>query len=60
MRNSRDHHHNTTDNTKPVFPLLSRDGMWYYYDSMGQAPGFEQNPTHHMSRHTFCVQMISL
>ena len=51
--------YNTTDDTKPVFPLLSRDSMWYHYNSMGKILGFERNLTHHQARHTFCVQMIS-
>ena len=51
--------YNTIDDTKPVFPLLSRDSMWYHYNSMGKALGFERNLTHHQARHTFCVQMIS-
>ena len=51
--------YNTTDDTKPVFPLLSRDSMWYHYHSMGKALGIERNLTHHQARHTFCVQMIS-
>ena len=51
--------YNTTDDTKPVFPLPIRDVLWYEVHSIGNALEFEENLSHHQSRHTFGTLLIS-
>ena len=51
--------YNTTDDTKPVFPLPIRDVLWYEVHSIGNALEFEENLSHHIARHTFGTLLIS-
>ena len=51
--------YNTTDNTKPVFPLPSRDEMWFEIHEMGVAIGREENLSYHQARHSFGTFLIS-
>lgn len=52
--------YNTTDNTKPVFPLPeNRDVHWFEISSVGIALGFKENLSHHMSRHNFGTLLLS-
>lgn len=51
--------YNTTDDTKPVFPLPIRDILWHEVHSIGNALEFEENLSHHQSRHTFGTLLIS-
>lgn len=43
--------YNTKDDTKPVFPLPSRDEMWFEIHEMGVAIGREENLSYHQARH---------
>lgn len=51
--------YNTTDDTKPVFPLPSRDEMWFEIHEMGVAIGREENLSYHQARHSFGTFLIS-
>lgn len=51
--------YNTTDDTKPVFPLPKRDVLWFEINSVGFALGFRENLSHHMSRHSFGTLLLS-
>ena len=51
--------YNTTDETKPVFPLPNRDLLWRDINAIGIAFGFKQNLSHHQSRHTFGTLLLS-
>jgi len=51
--------YNTTDDTKPVFPLPNRDLLWRDINAIGIAYGFKQNLSHHQSRHTFGTLLLS-
>ena len=51
--------YNTTDDTKPVFPLPSRDEMWFEIHELGVAIGREENLSYHQSRHSFGTFLIS-
>lgn len=51
--------YNTTDDTKPVFPLPIRDILWYEIHSVGIALEFKENLSHHMARHSFGTLMLS-
>ena len=43
--------YNTTDDTKPVFPLPSRDEMWFEIHELGVAIGRKENLSYHQRRH---------
>lgn len=43
--------YNTTDDTKPVFPLPSRDEMWFEIHELGVAIGRKENLSYHVARH---------
>lgn len=51
--------YNTTDDTKPVFPLPIRNILWHEIHSIGNALEFEDNLSHHQARHTFGTLLIS-
>lgn len=51
--------YNTTDDEKPVFPLPSRDALWFDIHEMGVIIGKEDNLSHHQSRHSFGTFLIS-
>ena len=51
--------YNTADDSKPVFPLSSRDSMWFEFHSLGVALGINENLTAHVARHTFGVNMVT-
>lgn len=51
--------YNTTDDTKPVFPLPSRDEMWFEIHELGVAIGRKENLSYHQSRHSFGTFLIS-
>lgn len=48
--------YNTKDDTKPVFPLPSRDEMWFEIHEMGVAIGREENLSYHIHRHSFDIK----
>lgn len=47
------------DDTKPVFPLPSRDEMWFEIHELGVAIGRKENLSYHQSRHSFGTFLIS-
>lgn len=51
--------YNTTDETKPIFPLPHRDILWRDINAIGMALGFKENLSHHQSRHTFGTLLLS-
>lgn len=51
--------YNTTDDMKPIFPLPSRDVLWFEVNSVGFALGFKENLSYHMSRHCFGTLLLS-
>lgn len=51
--------YNTTDDTKPVFPLPVRDIMWHEIHAVGNALKFKENLSHHQARHTFGTLLLS-
>ncbi|MBE7399989.1 site-specific integrase [Bacteroides fragilis] len=51
--------YNTTDDTKPVFPLPIRDIMWHEIHAVGNALKFKENLSHHQARHTFGTLLLS-
>jgi len=51
--------YNTTDETKPVFPLPNRDQLWYCINEIGFLAGVKGNLSYHQSRHTCGTLMLS-
>ena len=51
--------YNTTDDSKPVFPLPKRDRMWFEYHALGVALNIEESLSAHCARHTFGVNMVT-
>lgn len=51
--------YNTTDDTKPVFPLPIRDILWHEIHAIGNALEFKENLSHHQARHTFGTLLLS-
>ena len=51
--------YNTSDDTKPVFPLPSRDEAWFHVHEIGFAIGREENLSPHQARHTFGTMLVS-
>ena len=51
--------YNTTDDSKPIFPLPSRDVIWHEIHEIGFATGIEENLSYHMARHSFGTLLLS-
>lgn len=51
--------YNTTDDEQPVFPLPSRDAIWFEVHELGVIIGKEENLSYHQSRHSFGTFLIS-
>lgn len=51
--------YNTTDDTKPVFPLPNRDQLWYCINEIGFLAGVKGSLSYHQSRHTFGTLLLS-
>lgn len=51
--------YNTSDDTAPVFPLPSRDMVWFEIHELGFAMGMKENLSYHMARHSFGTLMLS-
>lgn len=51
--------YNTTDDSKPVFPLPNRDQLWYCINEIGFLAGLKGNLSYHQSRHTFGTLLLS-
>lgn len=51
--------YNTTDDTRPVFPLPGRDQAWCYLQEIGFAIGRRESLSPHQARHTFGTMLVS-
>lgn len=51
--------YNTADDENPVFPLPSRDAIWFEIHEIGVIIGKEDNLSYHQSRHSFGTLLIS-
>ncbi len=51
--------YNTSDDEQPVFPLPSRDALWFEIHEIGVIIGKEDNLSYHQSRHSFGTFLIS-
>jgi len=51
--------YNTTDDSKPVFPLPVRDMIWYEINQIGVTVGLKENLSYHVSRHSFGTLLLS-
>ena len=51
--------YNTTDESRPVFPLPNRNMIWFCIHEIGIMAGVKENLSYHDSRHTFGTLMLS-
>ena len=51
--------YNTTDESRPKFPLPNRNMIWYSIHEIGIMAGVKENLSYHDSRHTFGTLMLS-
>ena len=51
--------YNTTDDSKPIFPLPRRDMIWFEIHELGFSHQFKHNLSYHQSRHTFGTLVVS-
>lgn len=51
--------YNTTDESKPVFPLPVRDMIWYDINQIGVIMDFKESLSYHQSRHSFGTLALS-
>lgn len=51
--------YNTTDDSKPVFPLPVRDKIWYEINQIGTLIDLKENLSYHQSRHSFGTLALS-
>ena len=51
--------YNTTDDSKPVFPLPVRDMIWWDVSQIGVSMGLKENLSYHQSRHSFGTLLLS-
>jgi site-specific recombinase XerD len=51
--------YNTTDDSKPIFPLPVRDMIWYDINQIGVSVGLKENLSYHQSRHSFGTLLLS-
>ena len=51
--------YNTTDESRPIFPLPNRNMIWYYIHEIDIMAGVKENLSYHDSRHTFGTLMLS-
>lgn len=51
--------YNTTDDSKPVFPLPKRDVIWHEVHQIGVSTGLDENLSYHMARHSCGTLMLS-
>ena len=51
--------YNTTDESRPIFPLPNRNMIWYCIHEIGIMAGVKDNLSYHDSRHTFGTLMLS-
>ena len=57
--NPRESRLNTTDDSKPNFPLPCWDMIWFEIHELGFAHQFKHNLSYHQSRHTFGTLLVS-
>ena len=51
--------YNTTDDSRPIFPLPKRDMLWYCIHEIGIVAGGKENLSYHASRHSFGTLTLS-
>ena len=51
--------YNTTDDSRPIFPLPKRDMLWYCIHEIGIVAGVKENLSYHASRHSFGTLTLS-
>lgn len=51
--------YNTTDDSKPVFPLPKRDVLWFEVNQLATATGMKENISYHQARHSAGTLMLS-
>lgn len=51
--------YNTTDDSKPIFPLPNRNQIWYCINEIGFLAGIKGNLSYHQSRHSFGTLLLS-
>ena len=51
--------YNTTNNSKPVFPLPKRDAIWHEINQIGILAGVKENLSYHCARHSCGTLMLS-
>ena len=51
--------YNTTDESRPIFPLPNRNMIWYCIHEIGIMAGVKENLSYHDGRHTFGTLMLS-
>lgn len=51
--------YNTTDDSKPVFPLPKRDVLWFEVNQLAAATGMKENISYHQARHSAGTLMLS-
>ena len=51
--------YNTTDDSRPKYPLPKRDMLWYCIHEIGIVAGVLENLSYHASRHSFGTLMLS-
>lgn len=51
--------YNTTDDSKPVFPLPVRDSIWFEINQIGISTELKENLSYHQSRHSFGTLALS-
>jgi site-specific recombinase XerD len=51
--------YNTTDDSKPVFPLPKRDVLWFEVNQLAAAVGLKENISYHQARHSCGTLMLS-
>ena len=51
--------YNTTDESRPIFPLPNRNMIWFCIHEIGIMAGVKENLSYHDSRHTFGTLMLS-
>ena len=49
--------YNTTDDSKPIFPLPIRDMIWFEIHELGFSHQFKHNLSYHVARHTFATTL---
>lgn len=51
--------YNTTNDSRPIFPLPKRDMLWYCIHEIGIVAGVKENLSYHASRHSFGTLTLS-